>query len=154
MEVAGLFASAAQIAHERYAGFQVRLGLLAMQILTLLIGQAGRGQQTAHRDVVSEAIRLMSANPAQPVSPAWVAKRLHTSYSHFRRLFKAQTGFSPKVYQMQWRYRHACELLRHTNLPLKDIAERLGYDSAYHLSHAFKKMNGVSPQHWRARAAD
>ncbi|PTY06068.1 hypothetical protein DB346_01495 [Verrucomicrobia bacterium LW23] len=149
VEIAGLFASASRVAHERAPGFQVRLGMIAMQILTLLVAQVPAGGTAGRRDVVGEAIRLLSGHLSQKISPEWVARRLHTSYSHFRRIFKEQTGLSPKAFQSQWRFRNACELLRRTDLPLKDIASRLGYDSAYHLSHAFKKACGLSPHHWR-----
>ena len=43
----------------------------------------------------------------------------------------------------------AKRLLRHTSLPLKEIATELGYGDQFHLSKVFKRLTGVSPHDYR-----
>jgi two-component system response regulator YesN len=60
---------------------------------------------------------------------------------------------TPKQYLAAVRVRRAEELLAGTKLTIAEVARRLGYSSAYHLSADFKKRVGHSPQVWRARIA-
>ncbi|HEV3363705.1 MAG TPA: helix-turn-helix transcriptional regulator, partial [Acidimicrobiia bacterium] len=43
----------------------------------------------------------------------------------------------------------AKRLLRHTSLPLKEIATELGYADQFHLSKVFKRLTGLSPHDYR-----
>lgn len=71
------------------------------------------------------------------------------SRSSFAAHFKAVTGVTPGEYLTQWRmYRSRC-LLRHPQLTLDDIAERVGYDSAITLGRAFKRFSGITPGKYR-----
>jgi AraC family transcriptional activator of mtrCDE len=47
----------------------------------------------------------------------------------------------------------AAQLLEETNLRLAEIALRVGYQSEFSFSRAFKSVRGVSPIHYR-RAAE
>jgi AraC-like DNA-binding protein len=49
------------------------------------------------------------------------------------------------------RVRRAESLLRNTPMTLKEIAERLGYSSPFHLSKEFKKQTGIAPDAWRRK---
>ena len=149
-EVLAGFATAGQLARSKPPGFQVRIGLLGLQILTCVIFGSATGITSTRMDrSVQEALRMLGANFEDGLSPAKVAGKLHFSYSYFRRSFKAHTGFSPKQYRLEVRTRHACNLLRDGERSIKEVAERLGYDSPYHLSGDFKKRTGVSPSAWR-----
>ncbi len=93
---------------------------------------------------------MLSSHLDRPISPAQIARDLHIGYSYFRRVFKGRTGFSPKAYRLEIRFRRTCDFLRNTELNLKEIARRLGYDSPYHLSMDFKKRTGQPPTRWRS----
>jgi AraC-like DNA-binding protein len=81
-----------------------------------------------------------------------VARELNVSYSRFRALFRRCTGLSPAQYHLQLRIRRACELLEGSALRIKEVADRLGFESPYYFSRLFKKKTGVSPEAWRVRA--
>jgi AraC-like DNA-binding protein len=74
-------------------------------------------------------------------------------YSYFRQAFKAQTGLSPKQYQLQIRLQKAQDLLANTSKSVGEIAEILGFNTAYHLSSQFKQHIGLAPQIWRNKLA-
>jgi transcriptional regulator GlxA family with amidase domain len=56
---------------------------------------------------------------------------------------------SPQEYLMQVRMKHACDLLKETDLPIKMIASSVGYENALTFSKIFKHKEGVSPLDYR-----
>ncbi len=81
-----------------------------------------------------------------------LARTLGMSYTSFRRLFKAGTGFSPRHFQLEHRLHRAKTLLAHSTLPVGQVAETLGFASVYYFSQFFKKKTGVSPASFRKKA--
>ena len=67
----------------------------------------------------------------------------------FRRRFRAATGTPPHEYLIQSRVAEARRLLGETDLPIKAIAQRLGYNDVYFFSRQFKKFAGVPPALYR-----
>jgi AraC-like DNA-binding protein len=74
------------------------------------------------------------------------------SDSWFRRLFREKYGIAPMSLRLRLLHERAQRLLLNTNLTIKEISFQLGYDSQNYFSRAFKKSEGVSPAHFRARA--
>jgi len=65
------------------------------------------------------------------------------------RRFKARTGLSPLAYVHRSKTEAACFLLEGTDLPLTEVALRLGYCDEFHFGKVFKKWRGVPPGRWR-----
>jgi len=78
-----------------------------------------------------------------------IASQLNMSYSWFRRLFKQYTGFAPAQYQMEIKIQKAKELLASTNMPIKEIAYELNFESAGYFITFFKSKIGISPKAYR-----
>ena len=68
----------------------------------------------------------------------------------FRR-FQAETGLSPHRYYLSVRASAAVRLLETTDLPIKDIAARLGYADPAHFARQFKAVTGKNPGELRSR---
>lgn len=152
LEIPSLFAMAARLSQAKAPGFQVRLGFLALQVLSHLCWRVpGLPSPARKEQLIQEAQNLLALNLDQPMSAPSIARALRVGYTTFRRSFKEQTGFSPKRYRAEIRFRHICDFLRNTELSLKEVALRLGYDSPYHLSADFKARTGVPPGRWRRK---
>lgn len=78
-------------------------------------------------------------------------KTIGMSDSWFRKLFREAYAIAPMSFRLQLLHDRACRLLQNTNLSVKEIAFQLGYDSQNYFSRAFKKAEGVSPAHYRAK---
>jgi len=74
-----------------------------------------------------------------------LAETHKVKYSWFRNQFKKVTGMSPKQYILKIRMETAVELLENTDMPIKEIALSLGYDSQNYFSSAFHKRFGHYP---------
>ena len=86
------------------------------------------------------------------VSVGTLAELCYMSESHFRRLFTQQVGCSPYEYLLSVRIDKACELLYHSQLPVTEVAMRVGFPSASSFSRKFKKVYHITPLQWRTRS--
>jgi AraC-like DNA-binding protein len=150
-ELEAIWERARQTAWAKPPQFTVRLGIIGLEILAKLQEKA-RPPRVPRRieDIVSQAQTLLSEIGADETTIEQMAAQLGVGYSHFRRAFKSQTGFSPKQYHNEVRFRRTKELLSQTALSIKEIASRLGYSSPYHLTKDFTQRTQVAPSLWRA----
>lgn len=70
---------------------------------------------------------------------------------HFHRIIRAFLGEPIGSYIVRIRLETAARLIRYTDLPVSDIAYRVGYDAPTSLSKAFKKQYGISPLEYRTQ---
>jgi AraC-like DNA-binding protein len=78
-----------------------------------------------------------------------IAGELGMAEVTFRRKFRDATGAPPHEYVIQSRVAEARRLLGETDLPIKSIAQRLGYNDVYFFSRQFRKFAGVPPALFR-----
>jgi AraC-like DNA-binding protein len=74
-----------------------------------------------------------------------LAKIAGLSVSHYSRLFKKYTSYSPIDYLTHIRMDRAKELLALSDYRLKGVAQSVGYQDEFYFSRIFKKVVGVSP---------
>ena len=67
------------------------------------------------------------------------------SYSYIQKQFRYYMGTTIVAYWSGIKLAHAKELLTNSNLSILEISTRLGYETASHFNHLFKKHFGVSP---------
>jgi AraC-like DNA-binding protein len=78
-----------------------------------------------------------------------LARQLNMGLSTLRRNFKNETGLSLHLYTLQCKISEAKDKLGNTNIPIKKIAELLGYNDVYFFSRQFRKITGVPPGEYR-----
>ncbi|MFE5317529.1 helix-turn-helix domain-containing protein [Paenibacillus sp. NPDC056579] len=78
-----------------------------------------------------------------------VADQLGISKGYLSQFFKEQTGVNFSDYLEDLRMTQAKELLVRTDLPVYEIALRVGYSSSNTFCRAFKRLNGVSTTAFR-----
>lgn len=81
-----------------------------------------------------------------------LGERFGVSRRHITRLFRTGTGLSVGEFQQQVRLEKARELLGGTDLPIGEIAFRVGFDSGAALAHAMRRVDGLSPSEVRRNA--
>lgn len=124
-----------------------------LRLLGLLSGREEEGEAPLVR-AVRRAERVLAERIEEPPSMPDLARELGVGYAGFRREFKRRTGVAPRQYLLRLRLERAQRLLGSTPAKLEEIAARLGFSSAFHLSAAFKARYGVAPAVWRqGRAA-
>lgn len=78
-----------------------------------------------------------------------IAQQFGMSYHSFRVLFRKATGKAPRQFVMKCRLHYALELLNSTDLQVKEIADRCGFENPISFFRFFKKSVGVTPLHYR-----
>ncbi|MGB8453207.1 MAG: response regulator [Anaerocolumna sp.] len=71
------------------------------------------------------------------------------SKEYLSKIFKREFGYGIYEYALKLRMARAKELLNDPSVPIKDIAERLGYSNNNYFSKAFKKYYNFSPTDFR-----
>jgi AraC-like DNA-binding protein len=107
--------------------------------------------------LASELLRLVESHPADivvavhdyiqqyldsPISLDDLAECVQMNKFHFVRIFRARSGMTPIQYVRQIRLDAAYHFVRETNLPLREIAPRVGFANEYHLSRLLKARYG------------
>lgn len=146
------FRQAHALLRHRHAYFNPLLSAIGAQLLALLAGSVSDSRPATRIDTaVSRAQHLLAERLGERVLMPELAREIGVAYSYFRREFLRRTGYSPKSYFLQLKMDAARRLLDGTSHSLEEIAEQLGFSSAFHLSIAFKKVYKISPSEWRQR---
>ncbi|MDC8004650.1 AraC family transcriptional regulator [Aureisphaera galaxeae] len=78
-----------------------------------------------------------------------LAQKTHVSPFHFHRIMKGLLGEPLGSYINRIRVETAARLLRYSDLEIKEIAYRIGYDSPSSLSSVFKQYYQITPSAYR-----
>ena len=81
----------------------------------------------------------------ETISSEHLAHICGISYSCIKKWFARKFGVSPKRYILQLKMNYACDLLRHGEHTVSEIADICGYSDVYTFSHGFKAEFGISP---------
>jgi AraC family transcriptional regulator len=98
------------------------------------------------RQLVAIYIEENLSRPLKVDDLALVAK---LSSSHFFRVFRRAFGETPRAYLNRRRIVRAMDLMLHGGEPLSQIALACGFADQAHLSRLFRRIQGVTPGHWR-----
>ncbi|RKN84927.1 helix-turn-helix domain-containing protein [Paenibacillus ginsengarvi] len=77
------------------------------------------------------------------------ADHFSLSVSYLSKLFKDEAGLNFSEYVLGLRMNKAKEWLEHTDMPIKDIADKIGYASVQNFNRVFKQWSGVPPGEFR-----
>jgi AraC-like DNA-binding protein len=98
---------------------------------------------------VGLALSAIHRNPGHYWTVEELARACSLSRSAFAARFVARVGKPPATYLAHVRLDAATDLLRGTSLPVKLIAQNVGYTSEAAFSRAFKHRYGTPPARWR-----
>jgi AraC-like DNA-binding protein len=87
----------------------------------------------------------------EPIDYAAVAKKFGLSFTTFRRHWARQMQKSPARFVHGVRMKHACRLLCETELPIADIARRVGFDDPLYLSKLFRREMDTTARAYRQK---
>lgn len=112
--------------------------------------QASAAAERAAR--VARACRLIETAQTLP-SLADLAAEVEMSPYHFHRLFKAETGLTPRAYGVAWRARKLREELKSPRASITAAIYGAGFNSDSRFYEASGQRLGMRPRDWRAGGA-
>ncbi|MDN5344070.1 MAG: two-component system, response regulator YesN [Clostridia bacterium] len=114
-----------------------------------LVDQVVASREQRNSALMERASRFIEANFHQDLTLEEVAQQVYLSPCYFSRLFKQTKGQNFIDYLTRVRLKAARELLLNTNLPVAEIAARVGYHDARYFGQVFKKQEGYTPSVFR-----
>ena len=100
---------------------------------------------------LKEIIEYIDTNLSRGLGLSELAKVIKVSPPHFGRLFKQSMNISPHQYVLRCRIQKAKILLTEKKLPMKQIAQVLGFYDQSHFSRAFRQSVGVTPKQYQQK---
>ena len=129
--------------------------------LSLFLSALGRAVARDTRDLeepvgpthpaVVHAMRLMEGRLAHRWTLTELAAEMHLTPSYLVRLFKSTTGLPPMAYLSRHRVEIAAALLLHTDQPITQIAQSVGWPDQNYFARRFKAHYGLSATTYRLR---
>ncbi|MEO2737141.1 helix-turn-helix transcriptional regulator, partial [Clostridium butyricum] len=101
-------------------------------------------------NIVEIIIDYFEKNYMNNISLNDISKNMYISSVYISKTFKEKTGESPINYLINLRLQKAKDLLLETEMPVKIIAQSVGYSDAYYFSKLFKKYYEYSPNKYRS----
>ena len=105
--------------------------------------QTQEHEEPTMADRLAEYIQQHYADSSLDVSA--LSRAFSINLSYMSRIFKRDMGVSPLMYLQSVRVRAAKELLLDPRLTVSAVAEQVGYLSAWTLTRAFKRLEGMTP---------
>jgi AraC-like DNA-binding protein len=95
--------------------------------------------------------RLAEENPLEPLTLSGLAAQAHVTEKHLCRLFERSLGCPPMQTFALLKLQAARPLLMRTNLSIKEIAGRCGFENPLYFSRRFSQVYGCPPTEFRER---
>ena len=94
-------------------------------------------------------IKYIHKNYNKKITNKELASLVNYHEMYINNIMQKSTGMTAHQYLIKVRIRKAVHLLRFTNMSIKEIAAKTGFQNAMYFSNCFKKHMGVSPTQFR-----
>ena len=126
-----------------------RKGALLFHELLLELSSVYYGKHNVRNSVAEKLKKTLDSSEKIRFHLAEYAEMNGKSEAYLIREFRNQYAVSPYQYLLTRKLETARQLLRYSNLSIKEIAEQLCFSDQYYFSNCFKKAFGVSPKFFK-----
>jgi AraC family transcriptional regulator, transcriptional activator of pobA len=141
------------------AGRQEGYRQAALAQLTLLLIDIARLASDVVDDLkrsgeplLAEVFSVIDRRLGEPLSLRDVANELGITPGHLTTVVRRRTGRTVQEWIIERRMAEARSLLADTELPVGEIARRIGMSDPGYFSRLFRRTHGASPRQWRGRS--
>ena len=127
---------------------------LSLEVYKLLLEMANpdivrANEDAIHKGNIQRVKEYIADHLNEKITVNYLAEAVHMSPTHFSRIFKAQTGFSPYDYVVVSRLNKAKEYLLTTEMSVAEISYETGFNSEANFVYCFTNNEGISPGKFR-----
>ena len=112
------------------------------------------GTVARRRALFEEAAEIVEREYADPLELDDVARRLATSRRQLQRSFNEIGGTSFRTYVARVRMDKALELLKEGRLPVREVANSVGYRQPAQFAKTFRRHHGAPPSSFRGPGSE
>ncbi len=102
-------------------------------------------------DRIAASIAFMKQHLEKNLTVTNLAGQANYSVSRYSELFRDRTGYSPIQYFLRLKIQWSCQYLYFTQMNIKEICKKIGFDDPYYFSRMFKKQMHLSPIQYRKK---
>ena len=130
-----------------------RLSLVLSQLARAVAADTSMNGTPAGRThhAVVDAMQMMESRPDHAWTLSELAEDLHLTPGYLVRLFKSATGLPPMAYLNRHRVELAAAQLLHTDHPVSQIAQAVGWPDQNYFARRFRSHYGLSATSYRSR---
>ena len=103
----------------------------------------------SNEPLIADVLAVIERGVAMPLSLSDVARELGLTPGHLTTVVRRRTGRTVQEWITERRMAEARTLLGGTDLPIAEIARRVGIADAGYFARLFRSNHGVSPREWR-----
>lgn len=130
--------------------------------LERMYGLIGYGKGVRNVDYAStvtnkrlrDAILFIESHYMQKLSLTNISEEVGINHNSLTKLFKAECNTTVIEYVMDYRIKVAKKQLAFTDVPIKELAVRCGFQTVQHFGRVFKKKTGKTPANFRKTAVE
>jgi AraC family transcriptional regulator, regulatory protein of adaptative response / methylphosphotriester-DNA alkyltransferase methyltransferase len=116
-------------------------------------GRIRQATQQRRRAVFDEAVQVIESKYATDLDLDALARETATSRRQLQRVFAEVGETSFRAYLAKVRMRHAARLLREGAIPVREVAQSVGYRQPAQFAKAFRRHHGTAPSSLKGRAS-
>lgn len=142
---------------ERRAGYrqaaQAHLTVLLIDVARLTTDVAG-DLRRSDEPMLAAVFDVIEQRFAEPLSLRDVARVVNVTPGHLTTVVRRRTGRTVQDWIIERRMAQARALLADTELPITEIARRVGIADAGYFTRLFRRSTGFAPRRWRGNLPD
>jgi AraC family transcriptional regulator, transcriptional activator of pobA len=141
---------------DRKLGFrQAALAHLTLLLIDVarMAGDVVGDLRRSGEPLLAEVFTVIDRHRGEPLSLRDVAAELGMTPGHLTTVVRRRTGRTVQEWIIERRMAEARSLLSDTELPVGEIARRVGMSDPGYFSRLFRRTHGTSPREWRGRSS-
>lgn len=138
---------------EQYALSEIALWFKS-RIMQPMIRVFRDRQTSQYQNISEQIIEIIRSEYDTDLTLEKCAARLHYNNFYLSSVFKKETNMSFSEYLSQYRFNMSKKWLIETDMPIKEIAERLTYNNPQNFIRSFRKLEGMTPGQYRSKYAN
>ena len=134
---------------------QAALAYLTLLLIDLarLAGDVAADLRRSGEPVLAEAFAVIDRRHTESLSLRDVAREVGMTPGHLTTIVRRRTGRTVQEWIIERRMAEARNLLSETDVPIQEVARRVGISDPGYFSRLFRRTHGTSPRSWRGRPA-
>jgi AraC family transcriptional regulator, transcriptional activator of pobA len=140
-----------ELAGRREGYQQAALAHLTLLLIDLarLAGDVVGDLRRSGEPVLAETFAVIDRRHTEPLSLRDVAREVGMTPGHLTTVVRRRTGRTVQEWIIERRMAEARNLLSETDIPIQEVARRVGMSDPGYFSRLFRRTHGTSPRNWR-----
>lgn len=120
------------------------------ELLEVVTRKIRRRHSVTYDKTIITVMRYVQENFSKKITVEDLALSVNMSLSRFFPYFKKKVGLTPVEYINKYRIEQACIMLINSReMPIEEISDRVGFESAAYFRRVFKKAINLTPKQYR-----